>query len=456
MHHPSDTTNPESRITPDSNHAIRVVRIIDRLNVGGPTKHVTWLSAGLARDGYETILVTGTVPAGEGDMSYFARRAGIEPLVINEMSRELSPRDVLVIARLVRLLWKTRPRIIHTHKAKAGAVGRVAAFVYKWLTPSALLFRPRGCKVIHTYHGHVFHSYFGKTKTWIFLIIERLLARFCTDQIVTVSEQQRREIHSRFRVGRPEQFRVVPLGIDLQESSPNPGALRRELAISEDAFVIGAVGRLCEVKNYAMLLRATARLVSEYNHSHSLHLVLVGDGHLRSDLEKLAGELRIRDHVSFVGLRDDANSLYCDFDIVALTSLNEGTPLTLIEGMTCGRPAVATSVGGVVDLLGEQQYEADGFRICDHGALCESGDTEVFARAIRHLIEKPDLRREMGERARIWSTEHFSKKRLIADVDLLYREAIGAESLVRVQTGDDGRVYAMPLRTKQNESSSTN
>src|SRR5436853_5585606 len=115
---------------------LRVVRIIDRLNIGGPAKHVTWLTAGLGDEGYATTLITGTVPPGEGDMSYFAREADITPLVINEMSRELSPRDVLVIAKLVRQLFKLKPQIVHTHKAKAGATGRVAAMIYKWLTPS--------------------------------------------------------------------------------------------------------------------------------------------------------------------------------------------------------------------------------------------------------------------------------------------------------------------------------
>ncbi|HEU4391214.1 MAG TPA: glycosyltransferase [Blastocatellia bacterium] len=444
----------------DTNKPVRVVRIIDRLNVGGPTKHVTWLTAGLGRRGYQTTLVTGTVPPGEGDMSYFARKEGVAPIVIDEMSRELSPRDLLVIGRLVRLFWKVRPQIIHTHKAKAGAVGRTAALVYKWLTPSALLLRPRPCKVIHTYHGHVFHSYFGKTKTRMFLTIERILARFCTDRIITVSDQQRREIHERFKVGRRararEQFRVVPLGIDLEETSPKSGGLRCELGISDDAFVIGAVGRLCEVKNYAMLLRATAKLLSDRSDARSVHLIIVGDGHLRSDLENLAGELGIRNSVSFTGLRDDAPSLYGDFDLVALTSLNEGTPLTLIEGMTCGRPVVATAVGGVVDLLGARQSEADGFQIWEHGATCRSEDADAFARAMRHLIDRPDLRSEMGARARTWSTEHYSKERLVADVDCLYRDAIGTASVAQVQPGADNPVYALPLPTKQNQSSSTN
>lgn len=435
---------------------IRVVRIIDRLNVGGPAKHVTWLTAGLANDGYETTLVTGKVAAGEGDMSYFARDAGISPIVIKRLSRELQLADVFVIARLVNIFRETKPQIIHTHKAKAGAVGRVAAFIYKWLTPSALVLRPRRCKVIHTYHGHVFHSYFGRAKTRLFVGIERLLARFCTDQIITVSEQQRREIHEEFGVGRLEQFRVVPLGIDLQEIRPVPGELRRELGIADGEFVIGAVGRLCEVKNYQMLLRAAAQLIKAADTMQSIRLVLVGDGHLRGELETLARELGIAHRVSFAGLRQNVNAIYCDFDVVALTSLNEGTPLTLIEAMMCGRAVVATEVGGVVDLMGTRQSAAGGFSIWDHGVTCPSGDVEGFARGLRHLQERPEQRRVMGEESSRRAKQNHSKDRLIADIAQCYRELAGITGSVPLQSGHASLSYGMPLSAKKTEPSSTN
>src|SRR5262245_22504718 len=173
---------------------IRVVRIIDRLNVGGPAKHVTWLTAGLDPERFETTLITGVVPESEGDMSYFARAAGVEPIVIEEMSRELSPRDVVVIFKILRELFRLKPHIVHTHKAKAGAAGRVAAMIYKWLTPSALRLRPRKLGVVHTYHGHVFHSYYGAAMTKLLIAIERALARLCADRIIAISEQQRDEI----------------------------------------------------------------------------------------------------------------------------------------------------------------------------------------------------------------------------------------------------------------------
>jgi glycosyltransferase involved in cell wall biosynthesis len=405
---------------------IRIVRVIDRLNIGGPAKHVVWLTAGLDADGFETTLITGIVPPGEGEMSYFARDAGITPLVIKEMSRELSLRDVAVIAKLLGHFWKIKPQIIHTHKAKAGAAGRIAALLYKWLTPSALWGRPRHCFVVHTYHGHIFHSYYSPAKTRFFLAIERALAKAITDRVIVLSEQQRREICERYGVGRPEQVQVIPLGLDFDEANEPRQHLRDELGIADEELLIGAVGRLCEVKNHALLLKAAAQLAQDTSKTASnFRLVIIGDGHLRGKLERLAVKLSLSDRVIFTGFRKDALSLYSDLDLVALTSLNEGTPLTLIEAMREGRALVSTEVGGVSDLMGARRKELNGFSIWDHGVTAPSGNAEVFARALQFLIEQADLRREMGKLGRAFVREHFSKDRLVDDLQELYRELLG-------------------------------
>jgi glycosyltransferase involved in cell wall biosynthesis len=405
---------------------VRVVRIIDRLNVGGPAKHVVWLTAGLDPEEFQTSLITGTVPPGEGDMSYFARAAAVEPEIIEEMSRELSLRDIVVIARLVGKLFKLRPQIIHTHKAKAGAAGRVAACLYKWMTPGALWLRPRRCRVVHTYHGHIFHSYYGAARTRLFIAIERALARACTDRIVVLSQQQRREICERFGVGRPSQFRVIPLGIDFEELSEARG-VPGGVGVAEGETAVGIVGRLCEVKNHGMFLEA-ARLVSEAERATRMRFVIVGDGHLRRELERRAAELGIADRVTFTGFRDNATSLYFGLDLVALTSLNEGTPLTLIEAMGCGRAVAATEVGGVVDVMGERRGDEDGFTVWDHGVTAPSRDAGAFARALQFLIERPELRRQMGERGREFVRTNLSKARLVSDIEDVYRELVGARA----------------------------
>jgi glycosyltransferase involved in cell wall biosynthesis len=398
---------------------IRVVRIIDRLNVGGPAKHVTWLTAGLDPGRFETTLITGVVPESEGDMSYFARAAGVEPIVIEEMGRELSLGDVVVIFKILRELFRLKPHIVHTHKAKAGAVGRVAATIYKWLTPSALRLRPRELGVVHTYHGHVFHSYYGAAKTRLFIAIERALARFCADRIVAISERQRDEICRSFKVGRFEQFTVIPLGIDFDEIDSRRGRLRREIGVGADDVLVGVVGRLCEVKNHAMLIESAAKMKAA-----GAAFVIVGDGHLRAELEAQARAAGLDGSVIFTGFRGDAASLYADFDIAALTSLNEGTPLALIEAMGCGCAAASTEVGGVADLMGRRRETQDGFTVWDHGVTAPSRDVNAFTNGLTYLIERPRLRREMGERGRAFVSSRLSKGRLVGDIENLYRGLI--------------------------------
>src|SRR4051812_15035628 len=193
---------------------MKVIRIIARLNVGGPAKHVVWLTAGLEQFGFETLLVAGVVPPGEDDMSYFASQLGVEPVYLREMSREISYKDFVTVWKLYRLFVRERPDLVHTHTAKAGTVGRLAGLLYRWATPAIFLGRPRRCRFVHTYHGHIFHSYYGRLKTKVFVTIERVLARLGTDRIIVISEQQRREINEEFHVGKQEQFKVIPLGLD--------------------------------------------------------------------------------------------------------------------------------------------------------------------------------------------------------------------------------------------------
>ena len=163
---------------------MKILRIIARLNVGGPARHVVWLTKALNNGEFESTLVAGTVPDGEEDMSYFASENGVEPIYIRELSRELSVGDVFSFLKIYREIRRQQPDIVHTHTAKAGTVGRAAAFLYRWLGWRTLIGKPRGVKVVHTFHGHVFHSYYGKVKTRVFLAIERGLARVATDRII--------------------------------------------------------------------------------------------------------------------------------------------------------------------------------------------------------------------------------------------------------------------------------
>jgi glycosyltransferase involved in cell wall biosynthesis len=415
---------------------MKVLRIIARLNVGGPARHVVWLTAGLRKAGHESLLVAGVVPPGEDDMSYFAAENGVELVSIAEMSREISPKDALTIWKLYRLFARTRPDIIHTHTAKAGTVGRVAGFVYRWLTPGTLIGRPRPCRFVHTYHGHIFHSYYGPFKTRIFLTIEKALALLATDRIIAISPQQYREIHEEFGVGSAKQFAVIPLGLDTTVFADWPTrrkALREEWGASDADLLVGIVGRLTEVKNHALFLKMAARYKERFGMAGAgrrVRFIVIGDGHLREQLEAQARELGLDSDVTFTGTRTDPENFYPALDVVALTSLNEGTPLTLIEAMANARAVIATAVGGVVDLLGKEEIVSvpagseEGYTIRERGVLVRSDDAVGFCDGLARLIEDEGLRRALGERSRPFVERNYSKERLLADITKLYQEMI--------------------------------
>ena len=429
---------------------MKIVRVIARLNVGGPAKHVVWLTAGLQSSECQTLLVAGTVPPGEDDMNYFAEEMGVRPMFISEMSREISIKDAVTIWKLYRLFVRERPDIVCTHTAKAGTVGRVAGLLYRWSTPAALLGRPRRCRFVHTYHGHVFHSYYGPIKTRFFLGIERVLARFGTNRIVVISAQQRREIHEEFRVGRDSQFVVIPLGLDTQVFAnwrERRERFRAELGANENDVLVGIVGRLTEIKNHDLFLRMAA-LYKEHARTHPpvrprrVRFVVIGDGHLRSGLEAQARALNLTDEVVFAGTRKDPEFFYPALDVVALTSRNEGTPLTLIEAMLNARPVIATDVGGVVDLLGNAAAGSTQvslpYAICERGIRVSPNDAAGFAAALARLIEDEELRTKTGERARQFVERNYAKERLLDDIMGLYRELLCARPQA-VETGPPKR-----------------
>lgn len=408
---------------------MKIVRVIARLNVGGPAKHVVWLTQGLQAPDWDSILVAGTVPPGEEDMGYFAEKMGVSPVFLPEMSREISPKDLVTIWKLYLLFRREQPDIVHTHTAKAGTVGRIAGLFYRWLTPQTLLGRPRKCKFVHTYHGHIFHSYYSPLKTRVFLAIEKILGSLITDRIVVISEQQRVEINEEFRVAGSDKFTVIPLGVELSvfhDWKQRRHLLRDELALQPDDILVGIVGRLTEVKNHRLFLDSAALLKEKFDRStpRKIRFVVIGDGSLRQELECQADSLGLHDDVVFLGSRRDMENVFPGFDIAALTSLNEGTPLTLIEAMANGRPVVSTSVGGVVDLLGPARSTDLGssYNLCERGIRVPTENAEVFASALARLVNDEMLRREMGDAGLQFVNSRYSKDRLLDDVRGLYAE----------------------------------
>lgn len=398
---------------------MKILRIIARLNVGGPARHVVWLTKALNNSEFQSVLIAGTVPEGEENMEYFAEEHGVQPVFIEEMSRELSPKDIVSLWKVYRRICIEKPDIIHTHTAKAGTIGRAAGFIYRWLNW-------KNVKLIHTFHGHVFHSYYGNLKTKIFLLIEKLLAFFATDKIIVITTQQFEEISKKFGVGNEKQFEIIPLGIDLEkfaDAENKREILRREIGAGEDEILVGFVGRFTEIKNIPLFLQ-TAKIYTEKKNADSpkLKFVLIGDGHLRPELEKTAREFGVNENLIFLGNRNDADIFYAGLDIVALTSFNEGTPLSLIEAMANGKAVVSTKVGGVTDLIGTIAEDRNNFKVCERGIGVASEDAEGLFSGLMFLAERSELRKKLGESGKKFVDGNYSKNRLIADVENLYRK----------------------------------
>lgn len=393
----------------------KIVRIIARLNVGGPARHVVWLTKEFNNDEYQTDLLAGTVPAGEEDMGWFADENGVSPIFIEQMSRELSPKDIVSLWKVYCEIKKAKPDIIHTHTAKAGTIGRIAALFYR-------IFSRKKVKIVHTFHGHIFHSYYGNLKTKIFLAIEKTLARIATDKIIVISKQQFKEIHHEFGIGKETQFQVIPLGIDLEKfakAETKKNILREEIGAKTDEIIVGFVGRLTEIKNISLFLKVAKLYQDKRDTSFpKLKFVIIGDGNLREELETEAKSLGLSETVKFLGNRTDADIFYAGLDIVALTSLNEGTPLSLIEAMANGKAIISTSVGGVIDLLGEIEAEKDGFKVCERGVRVESNDAEGFFKGLIYLTGIT----ESGAKGKTFVQGNYAKERLFDDLKRLYKK----------------------------------
>ena len=323
---------------------MKILRVIARLNVGGPARHVVLLDRGLRARGHQTLLVHGTIGDGEASLEHLAAESGVPTLKIAELGRRVSPLgDARAFIRLARTIFRESPDVVHTHTAKAGTLGRLAALAF-----NATRGRARRAVVVHTFHGHVLDGYFSPFVNRLVRSAERMLAR-TTDRVVTISPAQRDEIVGRFGVGRPETTAVVPLGLDLQPLLEGGApSLRRELGIDDRAFVVGFVGRMVPIKDLPTLVLAFARLLAT---TPDAFLLLVGDGPVRPDLERLIDERGLRDRIRLLGWREDLARVYATIDVCALASRNEGTPVAVIEAMAAGRPVVATRVGGVPDVV---------------------------------------------------------------------------------------------------------
>jgi glycosyltransferase involved in cell wall biosynthesis len=393
-----------------ADESIRILRLIARLNMGGPALHVAYLTRGLDARGYTTTLGAGSLARGEGSMAFVAEELGVEVHTVPQLHREISPvLDPVSVARIARLIRDVRPHILHTHTAKAGAIGRSAALLAGDARPPI---------VVHTFHGHVLRGYFDPVRTAVYREVERSLARVTT-RLVAVSPEVRDELVD-LDVAPAEKFSVIRLGIDLDrrivEADSDGSELRRAFGVPERAFVVGWIGRMTAIKHLPVVLAAFARLRER---GTDARLVLVGDGPDREAIEQRAHDLDIARFTLSLGYQRDIAPYYGLFDALLLPSGNEGTPVVAIESLAAGTPVVATRVGGVPDVVSDG---VDGF-------LAEVDDVDGLTRALERLAQDPGLLERMGRAGRERTIPRYRVERLVDEVDALYRELLAERGL---------------------------
>lgn len=394
-----------------------MLRILSRLCVGGPAIHCVLLTQHLPQDKYESILIHGDLDTGDAPYLYDTSLPS-DIRLIKSMKREVGLKNLWKewksLREIYRIIRKEKPDIVHTHTAKAGFIGRFAAYFAK--TPI----------IIHTFHGHVFHSYFSKWKTKLFLFIERRLAKI-SDGIIAISEQQKHELGTVFKVCKLEKIKVIPLGFDLTpfftDTENKRKDFRTRYKIKDDELAIGLVGRMVPIKNHALFIQAIARILDNKEVQGSkLRFFLIGDGAERKNIESLCNTLNIPFSdasqtdfipatITFTGYQNKIDWVNAGLDILVLTSKNEGTPVSLIEAQASGLPVISTRVGGVENIVIENET----------ALLCESNNLNEFTEKLLYLIQNSEKREGMRGKGRQHVLQKYHYTRLVQDIDQYYQ-----------------------------------
>ena len=391
----------------------RILRILNRLIIGGPSKNAVYLTRYMQPD-FDTMLVIGGKEDHEQDADFLATANNIQPTCIPQMKRAISPKDDwAAYNKLKKLIKEFQPDIVHTHAAKSGALGRLAAK------------HSNVPVIVHTFHGHVFHSYFNSLKTNFFIRTERYLGGL-SDAIVAISDVQKKELSGDFRIAAAEKFRVIPLGLDLDNFTIDREAkrnkFRTEFGLDNDTVAIGIIGRLVPVKNHSLFLTALKYVLN--NSSAKVKAFIIGDGESRASIEKLATSLDIKfsQHTDkeypgpliFTSWRTDVDTICAGLDIIALTSLNEGTPVSLIEAQAAGKPIVSTRVGGIADVVLENKT----------ALLSDIADEKRYCSNLLQMVNDISMRHKFSNAGQEYVLNKFGYQRLVADMDSLYRDLL--------------------------------
>jgi len=391
----------------------RVLRILNRLIIGGPSKNAVYLTRYMQPD-FDTILVIGGKEDHEQDADFLATANNIQPTCIPQMKRAISLRDDwAAYNKLKKLIKEFKPDIVHTHAAKSGALGRLAAK------------HSNVPVIVHTFHGHIFHSYFNSLKTNLFIRTERYLGGL-SDAIVAISDVQKKELSGDFRIAAAEKFRVIPLGLDLDnfiiDCDAKRNKFRTEFGLDDETVAIGIIGRLVPVKNHSLFLTALKYVLN--NSSIKVKAFIIGDGESRTSIEKLATTLDIKfsKHIDkeypnpliFTSWRTDIDTICAGLDIIALTSLNEGTPVSLIEAQAAGKPIVSTRVGGIADVVLENKT----------ALLSDIADEKAYCNNLLQMVNDVSMRQKFSNAGQEYVLNKFGYQRLVADMSGLYRDLL--------------------------------
>ncbi|MEQ8675866.1 MAG: glycosyltransferase family 4 protein [Aggregatilineales bacterium] len=385
---PTDNAHP-------TNTPVRILHITNRLGVGGPAMYVTLLAQGFKARGYDVEVICGETDAAHGDMTYFADRYGIQPRIFPQLGGVVTPlNDIIALWRLYHFMREYQPDVVHTHTTKAGFVGRLAAYL------------ARVPVIVHTFHSHVFEGYFGSALTRFFILMERLAARM-SDVVLTLTESLRSELADEYHITRRGRIMVLPLGLDLASFADTPrklGTFRATWNIPADAPLVGIIGRLVPIKNHKLFLQSARRIIET---NPQVRFVIIGDGEERPMLESLVHDYHLENAVTFTGWQSNLLEIYSDLDVSVVSSINEGTPVSVIESLSATCPVVATRVGGVPDLLNGGAY----------GVLVPPNDPSAMARALLKVLNNPP---DVTE-AQTIMLESYGMERLVNDMDSLYR-----------------------------------
>ncbi|MBK9192000.1 MAG: glycosyltransferase family 4 protein [Crocinitomicaceae bacterium] len=390
---------------------IKVLRIVNRFNLGGPVYNVTYLTAFMP-DEFETVLCGAMPENHEGNALFIPENYGVKPVIIDSMQRSINPfSDRKALKEIRKIIQEYKPDIVHTHASKAGVLGRTAAIKEK--VPV----------IVHTFHGHVFHSYFGKIKTWIYKTIERRLAKK-TDAIIAISDIQKKELSEIHHIANAGKITVIPLGFDLDRFRENKEqkrkSFREKYNLEEDEVAVGIIGRLTVVKNHELFFHSIEKLIEQNN--SKVRAFIIGDGERTDELKSLAKVIEDKSGKSvfeFTSWIKNVDEALPGLDIIALSSFNEGTPVSLIEAQAAGVPVITTNVGGVSDVVanGSTGFIINGFGVSD------------FASKLSLLAEDRELRQKMSQNGWNFVEHKFHYRRLCADMTKLYHQLLDKKKI---------------------------